>query len=194
VIADSYLIFAGRRWLVIDVDDQKRVIQLRPAPAGKVPPFGGHAGRVHDNVRKEMRRVYSSDDEPTWLNATALELLEEGRQCFRDFGLSECSIVPAGRETYWFTWRGDRCNDTWLAYFMSRKLRANNNGAFLTLEATREDVEQAVAAAHVDPRPEPEILARMIENTFLEKFDWTLSEELRCVNYASSALDAAAFQ
>lgn len=194
VIVDSYLIFAGRRWLVVDVDDKKRVIQLKRAPAGKVPRFGGNAGRVHDEIRREMRRVYAGDDEPAWLNATALDLLAEGRQSFRDLGLSERSIVPSGYQTYWFTWRGDRCNDTWLAYFLSRKLRANNDGAFITLEATPEDVEKAVAAARVDPTPEPEALARRIGNKLLEKYDWTLSEDLQCVNYASSALDVGAFK
>jgi ATP-dependent Lhr-like helicase len=63
---DSYLIFGGRRWQVINVDATKKIIELKPAKSGKAPLFGGKGGWVHDKIRQEMFSVYTETDMPVF--------------------------------------------------------------------------------------------------------------------------------
>ena len=58
--------------------------------------------------------MYMSDDEPAFLNATGLDLLEEGRAAFHRFGLTEQSLLQWGKDTLVFPWAGDRIMNTLL--------------------------------------------------------------------------------
>jgi ATP-dependent Lhr-like helicase len=71
---NSAIIFAGRRWRVVAVDEQRKVIEVRPSPGGRVPSFSGERGDVHDKIRQEMRVVYTANAMPPYLDATARDL------------------------------------------------------------------------------------------------------------------------
>ena len=75
----SHLIFAGRRWEVRRIDETARVIELTHARGGRAPRFEGVGFDVHNRVRAEMHRIYASSTVPVYLDATAKELLTEGR-------------------------------------------------------------------------------------------------------------------
>ena len=77
---DLFLIFAGRRWRIVDVNEERHEVDLEPAPGGVPPIFGGSGAMIHDRVREEMRRVYEDDGVPVFLDATGRELLAEGRK------------------------------------------------------------------------------------------------------------------
>ena len=55
-----------------------------------------------------MLRIFSSSTVPVYLDATARELLSEGRNAFARWRLSEQSLVEQGDGTLLFPWRGDR--------------------------------------------------------------------------------------
>ena len=79
VAEGSFLIFAGRRWRVVAVDQEKHVIDLAPAAGGRVPIFNsGARGDVHDHVRAEMRDIYARSDVPSYLDAPAADLTPDG--------------------------------------------------------------------------------------------------------------------
>ena len=87
--AGSCLIFAGRRWEVLSVSQQDRVIEVRPAGAGAVPGFDGATGAVvHDRVRAEMREVLRSDSPIVFLDDVGQKLLEEARRNYCRFDWS----------------------------------------------------------------------------------------------------------
>ncbi len=57
----DYLTFAGRRWIVLGVDDRAKVVMVKPAPAGRVPIFpAGEGAPLHDRLVDEMRAIYQS--------------------------------------------------------------------------------------------------------------------------------------
>ena len=65
---DSYLIYAGKRWRIVAVDDGKRVIDLLPARGGKAPLFGGEGVMVSGVVRRAMRAFYAETTlPPFWI-------------------------------------------------------------------------------------------------------------------------------
>lgn len=186
----SFLIFGGKRWLVIDVDDHRKVIDLKPAKGGIVPTFGGLSGLVHDEIRKEMRHVYEETDIPIFLNPRAKELLIEGRENFHRFKLEENYVIESGGNLYLFFWKGDRICDTVASMLQARGLKAENEGTAIEILDTdiselRRHLEAIAQVGVLDAVS----LARTIENKVSEKYDWCLSEELLSRSYAASNLD-----
>lgn len=103
------VIFGGRCWVVVAVDDRAKVVDLRPAMGGQPPPFSDRGGAsVHDRVRQEMRRIYESTDIPRYLDTPARELLAEGRANFLRYRLHERLTIQEGQRALLFPWAGDR--------------------------------------------------------------------------------------
>ena len=109
---DLFLIFAGRRWRIVEVHEGRHEVELEPAAGGIPPTFGGSGAVIHDRVRDEMRRVYEDDDDPVFLDSTGRELLAEGRRTFQRFALRGRPFLRHGRHTLLFPWVGDRVMNT----------------------------------------------------------------------------------
>lgn len=191
---NSALIFAGRRWRVVGIDEQRKVIEVRPSPGGRVPEFNGGRGDVHDRVRQEMRAVLVGKDPPSYLDATARELLGEAKAHFSHYGLEYRNIVPNGSETAVFTWRGDRVNDTMSVWFKHLGQIAQNSGAAVRVFACESDTVAALQRMASDPPPDPAVLADCVRNKLSEKYDWLLDEPLMNAEYASRKLDVSGAQ
>ena len=188
---NSALIFAGRRWRVVGIDEQRKVIEVRPSPGGRVPEFNGGRGDVHDRVRQEMHAVLVGKDIPSYLDATARELLGEARTHFSHHGLEYRYIVPNGSETVVFTWRGDRVNDTLAVWFKHLGQIAQNSGAAVRVFACESDTVAALQRMASDPPPEAAVLADCVRNKLSEKYDWLLDKPLMNAEYASRKLDVS---
>ena len=185
----SHLIFAGLRWEVRSVDDSARVIDLAPAKGGRAPRFSGGGFDVHDRVRAEMLRLYSSTSVPVYLDTMAKELLLEGRRTFERWGLSDHCVVEKGGLLYLFPWRGDRVLHTLALQLTTHKLTAWIEGVAIGVRGT--DPAKLACALEQIARgagPSGPILARLASNQLEEKYNWTLSPELRCLDYASRHL------
>lgn len=187
---DAFLIFAGRRWRVLRVNMEKRFVELEPAGAGTAPSFGGDAGLVEDRIREEMRMVYLETEKPAFLDAIGVELLDEGRDEFVRLRLNDAIFMDTGRETLWFTWRGDRYNDTLVALLTYLGFQAENDGPYLTVRGGgATDIEQALGDASTEGLTDTQKLAGAVLNKPREKYDLFLSESLLCRAYASLRFD-----
>ena len=89
----SFLIFSGRRWVVHEIHETERVIMVQPAKAGVPPQFGGDPGVIHDRVITCMFELLEGDKRPTYLDAIALDLLEEARSNFAISGLAKRPVI-----------------------------------------------------------------------------------------------------
>jgi ATP-dependent Lhr-like helicase len=65
----DHLLFAGRRWRVVDVDDERLLLHVEPAKGWKRPRFGGGVGDVHARVRQKMRDVLAAPSAMPYLDA-----------------------------------------------------------------------------------------------------------------------------
>jgi len=187
---DSFLIFGGRRWRIVGVDEERRVAELEPAAGGLLPKFTGDGMLIHDQVREEMRRVYTDNDVPAFLDANGRELLVEARATFRRLGLNKHSVLPQGRNTWVFPWVGDRALNTLGLLFRTQNIDAVSYGPAIHLANTSADAVQQVVEELVSlGMPDAEQLAITVLNKRIEKHHWYLSEELLNADYASSRLD-----
>lgn len=108
VYPELVLIFGGRRWVVLSVDDQAKVIELRPSASGVPPKFGGGGALFHGKVRQEMRKLYLSEELPVYLNAGGRELLQEARSHFYSLGLNQKQVIQEGQSIFVFPWCSDK--------------------------------------------------------------------------------------
>ncbi len=190
LLIDSFVIFAGRRWQVVSVDEERRIAELIPAAGGQIPKFLNGGALIHDRVRQEMRRVYLDNDLPAYLDSNGRELLEEARSTFRRLELNKRLVLPQGRNTWVFPWVGDRALNTLGLLFRTQQVEPIRFGPAIYLadksaHATQECVHELVSLR----RPAPEVLAKEVLNKRMEKHHWYLSEELLNEDYASSQLD-----
>ncbi len=186
-----HVIFGGRRWVVVSVDDRARVVDLKPAAGGQPPPFSDRAApAIHDRVRKEMLRIYTTTDLPRYLDATARELLAEGRENFRRYLLDEKSIIQYGDRSLYFPWAGDRLMDTMVVWLASEKIEVIREGVALIFERMApEQVDEQLRKIATEEPPNAVDLAKSVENKVREKFHPWLEDEVLAVDYAAGVLD-----
>lgn len=190
LLIGCYLIFAGRRWEIRHVDDTARVVELAAARGGRPPRFDGGGFEVHDRIRNEMFRMYSSSTIPIYLDEKAKELLSEGRAAFTRRGLSSSGIVDTGGSVALFPWVGDRALHTMALQLGALGFAVSIEGVSLGVRGS--SVEKVLAGLKrvVAGRvPTGSDLASGAENQIEEKYDWALSAEARNVDYASRHLD-----
>ncbi|HVX31410.1 MAG TPA: DEAD/DEAH box helicase [Nitrolancea sp.] len=192
IIPGMFLIFGGRRWQVVEVDAVRRQIDVVPSAGGRPPKFTGAGALVHDRVRQEMFSVYLASDQPPFLDATARELLDEGRDWFRRFGLDKQAILDTDYGILLFPWVGDRVMNTLLVQLMARGLAVEKHGPVLTVyDAEPPALAKHIAALARQGEANGEELARRVANKRQQKHHPFLTSELLSADYASSYLDTA---
>lgn len=188
-----FLVFGGRRWIVLSVDEEHKIVDLKPAQGGRLPNFeGGRGAPVHDRVRREMLAVYRATDVPPFLDAEARDLLAEGRAGFARYGLGDESLLEDGSGSLLFAWRGDRVLDTLVVWLNAEGIQAAREGfALLFANADPAEIRGEMARLAAARPPDPFTLAATVANRRTEKFHPYLSESLLTADYAARALDVA---
>ena len=190
LIPDQRIIFAGRRWRVIEVDTDKKLIAVAPDKGGAPPAFDGGGAMVHDRVRQEMHTVLASNDTIPFLDEGARTLLNEGRLFFRHASLDTTQILERGNETFLLTWCGDWINDA-LALLLARSgLRANNEG--IVINVTGNSKAQILnALGKITEMEDVTSVSLLVDakNIWREKWDWAMPDNLVRKSFASLCLD-----
>ncbi|HMF85959.1 MAG TPA: helicase-related protein, partial [Nitrospiraceae bacterium] len=189
VIPGQYLIFAGRRWEVLSVDDHKKLILVRQAAAGRLPIFGGTPGRIHRAIRQEMLRLYISDEIPKFMDQEAMKLFKEGRDAFNRLGLRGQRILPDSGDVLLFLWEGDLVVHTVAVLLAQRGIKTNVSSGVITLHNISQTAAQGALLALTQVPIDGISLASSVPNKIQEKHDCFLSEELMNIEFASRALD-----
>src|SRR6185369_5969330 len=186
-----FLIFGGRRWVVLTIDEEHKIVDLKPAQGGRLPGFeGGKGAPVHDRVRQEMLAVYRADDVPAFLDAEARDLLAEGRAHFERYDLADRRLIENGSGTLLFAWRGDRILDTLVVWLHSEGIQTSREGlALLFPNADPDQLRDDLARLGEEPPPDPLDLAATVGNRRSEKFHPYLSDSMLTADFAARALD-----
>lgn len=186
----DFLLFAGRRWKVVRIDDSQKVIEIEPSAGGRAPSFGGSPGRVHTRVRQQMRQILAADTPVPYLDEEAQQLLNGARRTFRSLGLDKVSHTDDGGTLRLFLWQGDEIQTTLALMLKFFGMEAVNEGLCLSLggESIKEVEEILVRLVESEPMHAADLL-RHAENLAVEKWDSLIPPPLLQVNYASQFLD-----
>ncbi len=190
ILPGTLLIFGGRRWRVLSINLDQRVIQLTESGDGEPPAFPGNGSEAADEVRRTMRALYLSQEVPRYLDATAKQLLAEGREIFHRFGHAEQQIFGWGTETLLFPWSGDRIMNTLLVTLCRHGLSVGQDGLCLTVKGTTPvDLWELLQELAAGAPPDPLALASTVRVKARDKYDRFLGGELLNLAYAARSLD-----
>ena len=188
----ALLIFAGRRWQVVDIDNQARAIDLVRSTGGRPPVFVGSGVEIADGVRRRMRAVLDGTDHPTYLDRTAQRFLDEARTSYRRLQLDRKPVVAWGRDTLIFPWRGDRIMNTLAVMLGTKGITVSQDGVALTCARTSPGrLLEAVRELEAAGMPAATALARGVRIKEKDKHDPWLGAELLTEAYAARDLDVA---
>lgn len=184
------LIFAGKRWRVLSIDDRSHIVELVRAAGGNPPMFGGDPAMIGGRVRSEMTRVYQDQAEPAWLDNTGRQLLAEARAAWQRLGLTCTTVIAAGNDVIILPWTSDHALFTTVIILRSAGLDAAVEGPAVAVSAaSTADVATVIEKLLSSQPPDPVQLAAGIENKLLDKWDWALEDSLICEADAARRLD-----
>ncbi|MBF0630084.1 MAG: DEAD/DEAH box helicase [Magnetococcales bacterium] len=184
------LLFAGKRWQILEINEKGRAIILTPSQGGQPPLFSGNGAWIHDAVRQEMFALYGADDVPPYLDAGAQRLLVEGRDHFRRLDLGRVRLLQEGTEVLLFVWQGDRVLHTLRFWLVAEGIKANQEWTLLRLDKCKvPEVEALLSRFVAHGPPEPLTLARHVAIKKTEKHHPYLSEELLDLELAGNVFD-----
>lgn len=186
------ILFAGRTWLVEDIDEEQKTIFVVRSGGGAPPLFSGGAGRTHTRVHQRMRQLFESSDVPPFLDEVARRFLAEGRKNYTERNLANDFVVDQGREVVLLTWLGDAANEALACLLRRQGYSANAAGPGIEVvkrDSGAEGIVDALIDAAVDEPPPLDMLLADVRNLQREKWDWALPDGLLRKAYASLYLD-----
>lgn len=190
VVTGGLLIFAGRRWRILDVNPSSKIINLSQAGGGRPPTFAGAGIQIADGIRERMKKLYEDDYVPVYLDPTAQTLFAEGRAAYERLGLRHHPLIAWGDDTILIPWTGDRIMNTLHVVLSAEKIDSSLDGVGLTLRkvALGEAVTLLRRLAYTQP-PEPSNIAKTVAVKQRDKHDAYLDDQLLTHSYAAAALD-----
>lgn len=190
LVAGQRILFAGKTWLVEQIDDQQKAIYVTPSSANRPPSFKGDGGRAHTRVRQRMRELLAGTERLAYLDNVAQRFLDEGRENYLRRNMAATVLREAGDSVRLFTWLGDAANEAISCLLTYRGFQAFHGELGVEVrEASTDDVAKALKEVSLHELPAPEDLLKGVRNLARAKWDWALPENLLARGYASSYLD-----
>lgn len=190
LVIGQLLIFAGKRWEILQVNAEKKLIILKRAVGGRPPKFDGGPQMVHDIVRQEMLHIYQQRAQPVYLDKTAKAFFDEGVTCFHTLNLGQQNILEMGNTVHLLPWLGDRIVTTIVVLLRRAGLAADASSGIIDIQnSSVEQFYQATEAILRDRKPTSVELAESVPDTVSEKHDLLLPKPLRDIGYGAKVFD-----
>jgi len=192
---EEYILFAGRRWQVATVDEDRRQINVKPAKGWKRPLFSGDQAEVHPKVREKMREILAGTQTFAYLDALGTEELERARQGARLSRITDRGQVSLSeRTTALLLWTGSKLDLSVRLLLMAAGAildpdRASHGVAVVCRNDEAETWELLDRAAEL--RTPAAKLARLLppKEKRRRKYDYLLTDELIDESFARDFLD-----
>ena len=190
---DMTIIFSGRRWRVLEVQDREKVIEVTPDHAGKPPIFGGDPGEVHEIVIRRMRDVLCEDVLSPYLDMNAAEILSSARAAYQRSRLDDVPVKRYGDDRYLLApWTGTIGNASLAIVLACLDYRVSTFDGILDVSSSRSasrdlisDLED-IAADKIDL---PGLIRGRARALIFEKFHHYLGDDLLLSDALSRRLD-----
>lgn len=199
IINDQHIIFSGKRWKVIEVDTEKKIIHVERSKAGNPPNFGGSGMSIHDKIRQEMFEIYSNGDyrisigdkKIDFIDQTAQNLFIEGVHYFNLSALKNSPIIQEGKKSYIFPWMGDKVVNTITAILIKGLFKASSYAGVIEVQdSTVESILKYLNSVIEYGMPSEMELAKLVPEKKTEKFDDLLPDDLLNKGYGLKAFDS----
>ena len=186
------IIFAGKTWVVEQIDESSKVIYVTHTVSGKTIRFSSDTLGLHTLVRQRMRKLLESTEIPEFLtDEVAIRFLKEGRKAYLDRHLSERFLIDVGKSYYLFTWKGDSTNQAiqYLLNLNGYKTFADGPGIFVMKTHLIDEILSTLYKMNDANTSITESLLDNVQNLCKEKWDWALPRNLLQKSYMRNNLD-----
>jgi ATP-dependent helicase Lhr and Lhr-like helicase len=189
-VIGELIIFAGKRWEIISVNPEEKLILLNRAIGGRPPHFDGGGQTIHNRVRQEMFSVYRQNNMPIYLDHNAQEFFKEGIDCFHSMKLNEESIFEYGETAYLFPWLGDKVINT-ISFLLRLEGidNASDGGIIEVKKCSKQLLNVGIKRLLEKPKPSVLDLTSIVVDTIIEKNDHFLPIGMRQLNYGTKYFD-----
>ena len=189
LITGQKIIFAGRRWQVLEVNEEKKFILVAPSKGGTPPVFDNCLATVHEIVRVEMRNVLAGGFDVPFLDTRAKELLSEARENFKRFDLDSTTLIELGdNSVQLFPWSSDIAHDAFVLLMQKNDIDAVNEGIYILINCSKEKMLNVIVSIK-DSHVLSTDLLDGVRNLNREKWDWALPDRILRKSFSSLRLD-----
>ena len=198
VVPEQHIVFGGRRWKILDVDLEKKIIHVEATRGGRAPHFCGEGISIHNVVRKEMFKIYSDGDhrimadnvKVDFIDSQAKDLLAEAVRSFKDNNLQTESIIQQGKSACLLPWAGDKIVNTLQLLLLYEGFSASSFAGVVEIEkASVGDVSRCLREMCNRNLPSSSDLAKLVPDKYVEKYDEFLPDILLAYGYGKRAFD-----
>jgi ATP-dependent Lhr-like helicase len=185
----DHILLAARRWEVLDVDHDRKVIVVKPAQGRKPPKFVGRGGDIHHRIRQKMRDILVGNKPIQYLNENAEHMLENARKTAMEAGLDNHDFFcPDSGSCFWFTWTGTRVQTTLCLLAELMGLEVIDREVALEFKYSVQLVKNNFSRI-MNNLPSPLLLAQKLFPKERKKYDLYLSVDLLNYQLAETAID-----
>jgi ATP-dependent Lhr-like helicase len=191
-VVGQFLMLAGRRWRVVDVDEPRKEVVVVRGHGGIPPVFGGEPVPPSDGVIARMKQTYEGAGIPSFLDANATQLLTEARESFERLGLRHRSVCRHEDRLLIFPWTGPLGQSTLLLALIDAGMTPEQLGLAISVPFDQEAQLRLALAKLVNfGCPAPLDLAKLVQAKASDKYDHYLDEELLGASFASARLEVS---
>ena len=144
---DENLLLAAKIWKIKDIDFKGSKIIVIPARDGKKPMFFGGGSNIHPKIREEMLRILKSKESYTELNDYSLEVLEELRNDFKRFEISDYEfdrpLIEKEGKLLLYTFSGTKINKSigFLISLTDNEFTLDDHSSSLEITLTKSEIK-----------------------------------------------------
>lgn len=183
------IIFGGRRWQVLHIDRENRVVDLTPSRGGSVPTFGGEGAPVHRRIREKMFELYLQTTPPRYIAADALTAFDRAQAYFAHHGLGQRTGVVHGGGYYWPIWSSEPVINAIRLAGTAEGVAINSFAGIVEIDGIADFTTIADVLLDALTQHDAYELASVVGPLPLGKFDEYLSDELLIEAFAADLID-----
>ncbi len=191
------ILLAGKRWLVTEIDTERKVIYVVPSKGPKKVLWNSGGIDIDDRIVQRMRQVLLEEKEYLYLTPGTKDILVEARKRAANMDLEAPYSILGDQQLLLHPWLGSRKMHTLLFLLnkaLAEKLRIQfarfvgmRMGIFLYTELPAAEFWEHLVCALNSIAPED--IVPIAPSTPVDRYDSQVPEELRRKAYVYNCLD-----
>ena len=85
-------VLAGRAWIVISVDEERKSIYVNPTKNSRIPYWTSEGGDIHSKVFQKAKSILQEDTIYPYMQENAIRVLSDARRIARESGIKSTTL------------------------------------------------------------------------------------------------------
>lgn len=189
------IIFSGRRWQIVNIRINDKVIDVKPTKGGRARSFLTNGASRHRIIDEKMFEIYCGRTELQYLDAPSATLLKEGRGYFHQYAMDKNNAFPKADGVILFPWAGSIMTEALMLIFQHKGYQVTNDDYALSVkDISLQKVHTIIDQLACGKIPDIEQMAWTIENKSMGQYDSFLTDDILVQQLVSALPSADEFQ